>query len=435
VAAARELVSMEWLTQDVRYGFRVFAKRPALTGLVVLLMVLGTALNTAVFSLLNAALLRRLPGNYERLVVVSESHPLRGSNGPCRPANFFDWKEKTRAFESVTSAWGVKMDLTGGDEPERLNVSIVLEDFFTVLGVSPLRGRTFEEADYDKVVGDATQWDAVSGVAVLSDSFWQRRFGGDPAALGKAITLNGNAFTVVGVMPRSFQGLGGESALWVPWAMPPEQRHDRQTHLLFGIAALKEGTSVEQAQTELDAIYHSLRDEFPEENLDWTVRVQPWRDVILGDTKLALFVLFAGSLVVLAIACANIAGLLLGMGVSRQREVTVRRAIGASEWRVARQSLTESLLLASIGGALSLIIGFALSPLLRAYISLPSSRSHSFQGWTRRSCSLSLRSLAPRESCSGRFRRSACPGCRSARYSGQPRIRGQVRFSSCHRPL
>lgn len=355
---------MESLTHDIRYGFRTFTKRPGVTALILLLMALGTAVNTAVFSLMNAAVLRRLPGNYDRLVVVSKAHPRRGSNGPCRPANFFDWKAENKVFESATSAWNVKMDLTGAGEPERLDVSIVLEDFFAVLGVPPLKGRTFEQGDYDNVVGEATQWDAVSGVAVLSYPFWQRRFGGDPAALGKTITLNGNVFTIVGIMPRSFQGLGGASALWLPWTMPPAERHDRETHLLFGIATLKRGTSLEQAQIELAGIYERLQDQFPEENRDWSVQIQPWRDVILGDSKLALFILLAGAFVVLLIACANVAGLLLGVGASRGREVAVRLALGAGQWRIARQFLTESLLLATVGGTISVITAFALTPLL-----------------------------------------------------------------------
>ena len=358
---------MESLGKDIKYAFRIFAKRPGVVALILLLMVLGTALNTAVFSVVTAALLRRLPGNLNRLVVVSEAHPLRGSNGACRPANFFDWKRENRVFESATSFWNVRMDLRGAGEPERLDVSIVLEDFFHVLGVPPLKGRTFGKADYEDIVGDATQWDAVSGVAVLSYPFWQRRFGGDPDALGKTLLLNGNGFTIVGIMPPSVQGLGGAPALWVPWAIPAEQRHDRETHLLYGYAVLKNDVSLERAQMELGGIYERLRDRFPNENRDWSVQVEPWRDVVLGDTHGVLLVLLSCALVVLLIACANVAGLLLSVGTSREREVAVRRAIGASPGRILRQFLTESLLLAAVGGALSLTAAAALTPLLSSF--------------------------------------------------------------------
>jgi putative ABC transport system permease protein len=355
---------MESLTLDIRFAFRTFTKRPGLTALVLALMVSGTALNTAVFSIVNAALIRPMSGNFERLVVVSEAHPLRGSNAAVRPANFFDWKSENRVFESATSARSIRMDLEGGGEPERLDVQIVLEDFFAVLGVPPWKGRTFENADYEKVVGDATRWDAVSGVAVLSYPFWQRQFGGDPAALGKTLVLDRDRFEIIGIMPRYFQGWGGAPALWLPWAMPAEERHDRRTHLLFGIASLKKEVTVEEAQSELDGIYQRLRDRFPDENRDWSVELRSFRNFVLGDARLALLVLLTGVLVVLVIACANVAGLLLSVGADRKKELAVRRAIGASEWRILRQFMTESLLLAAAGGALSLIAAAALAPLL-----------------------------------------------------------------------
>jgi predicted permease len=355
---------MESLALDIRFAFRTFAKRRGLTALVLVLMVSGTALNTAVFSVVHGALLRPMSGNFDRLVVVSEAHPLRGSNAAVRPANFFDWKAGNRVFESATSAWSVRMDLTGAGEPERLEVSIVLEDFFGVLGVPPWKGRTFEKADYEKVVGDATRWDAVSGVAVLSYPFWQRRFGGDPAVLAKTLLLDGNRFEIVGIMPRYFQGWGGAPALWLPWAMPAEERHDRRTHLLYGIASLKKDVTLQQAQSELNAIYQRLRDRFPDENRDWSVELRSFRNFVLGDARLALLALLTGVLVVLVIACANVAGLLLSVGESRKRELAVRRAIGASRWRLLRQFMTESLLLAAAGGALSLMAAAALAPLI-----------------------------------------------------------------------
>jgi putative ABC transport system permease protein len=356
---------MESLALDLRFAFRTFAKRRGLTALVLVLLVSGTALNAAVFSVVNAALLRRLPGNFERLVVVSEAHPLRGSNAAVRPANFFDWKAGNRVFESATSARSIRMDLEAGGEPERLDVAIVLEDFFGVLGVPPWKGRTFEKADYERVVGDATRWDAVSSVAVLSYPFWQRRFGGDPAALGKTVVLDGDRFEIVGIMPRDFQGWGGAPALWLPWAMPAEERHDRRTHLLYGIASLEKDVTLEEAQSELNTIYRRLRDRFPDENRDWSVELRSFRNFVLGDAKSALFALLTGVLVVLVIACANVAALLLSVGADRKKELAVRRAIGASQWRILRQFMTESLLLAAAGGALSLMAAAALAPLLQ----------------------------------------------------------------------
>jgi putative ABC transport system permease protein len=356
--------------RDVRYGLRTFSRRPGTTAIILLLITLGTTLSTAVFSVGKAALLYGVPGNFDRLVIVSEAHPRRGANAACRPANFLDWKAENHVFESATSVWSGRMDLSGREETERVDVSIVLEDYFDVLGVPALAGRTFEKEDHEDAVGDPSAWDAVSGVAVLSYPFWQRRFGGDPDVLGETLTLNGHAFTVVGIMPRSFQGLGGSPELWVPGVPPPEIRHDRESHLLFGFATLKEGVSIERARAELGTIYRRLESRFPESNRDWTSEVRPFRDVLLGDSKTGILLLFGGALVVMAIACVNVAGLLVGVAQGRETEVSIRRALGASRSRLVRQFLTESLLLAGTGGLLSLGCAAALEPVV-AVLNVP----------------------------------------------------------------
>ena len=271
------MAAMHSLWQDLRYGARSLrATTPAVTALVLVLIVLGAGLNTAVFSFVNAALLQSLPyRDFDRLVLVSEFHAQRSSMSTLRPPNYFDWKAENRVFESVTTAVEIRMELGSVDESELVKVEIGPEEYFSVLGVPALIGRTFKAQDFEAVVGDPTQRFAVSDVVVLSYPFWQRQFAGDPGAIGKTLTLNGNAITVVGVMPRAFQGLGGKPALWLPWVLPPEERHNRQSHYSYGYARLKEGVSLEQAQAEMSAIYRRLEERYPAENRDWTVRLQP----------------------------------------------------------------------------------------------------------------------------------------------------------------
>ncbi len=349
------------LIQDLRYAARMQFKNPAFTIVAVIALALGIGANTAIFSVVNSVLLRPLPyKDPERLVMVWEDATKFGyPRDTPAAANYIDWRDQNTVFEGMAAIADESFNLTGVGDPERLEGRTVTANFFPLLGVDPHIGRTFTN-DEDKRGSDQ--------VVVLSYALWQRRFGGDNSIIGKTINLNGLTHTVVGVMPARFQFPTSDDAFWVPIAFTSEQMVNRGRHYLQVVARLKPGTSLEQAQSEMHTIASRLAQQYPDSNTDLGAAVVSLHEHLVGDIRPALLILLGAVGLVLLIACANVANLLLARAAVRQKEIAVRVALGARRWRLIRQFLTESVLLATIGGVIGLAIAFGGLLLLRSFI-------------------------------------------------------------------
>lgn len=346
---------MQSFFQDVRYGFRMLFKNPGFTMVAVLTMALGIGANTAIFSLVNAALLRPLPyPEAERIVHLS---PLTrtGQEYSVTVGQFLFWKEQSRAFESVGAyAYNVFFNLWTGSEPVSVKGLYVSEDFFRVLAVSPAAGRTFTRDD-DRP--------GAAGTVVLSYGLWQRHFAGTADVIGRKILLNGHDYTVVGIMPRTFQ-FAPASDLWVP--LLPANSADPGENFEM-LARIRPGISLQSAQADATVILERFRREFGNALAPSIVELRaiPYRTWLGGDSRMSLLVLLAAVGMVLLIASANVVNLLLARMTSRRTEIALRAAFGAGPWRLSRQLFTESLLLALIGGAAGLVLApWALDALL-----------------------------------------------------------------------
>ena len=344
---------METVIRDVRYGFRSLLKHPGFTALVILTLALGIGASTGIFSVVNTVMLRPLPyPNADRVVAIQELDP-RGKRGQVTPANFLDWRAQNTVFQHLAAIHTRPANLALGDQAERIDLAMASANLFEVFGTTPHSGRFFiptdEQAGHPPIV-------------VLSYSLWQRRFGANPQLVGNSITLDGQNYTVVGIAPAGFQ-YPDKTEVWIPpFRLAPalSERMDptqvRGFGFLSAVALLKPGVTVPQAAGEMETITARLRQQYPESNNRRFNRVVSLHTDLVGDTGGMLWLLFGAVSFVLLIACANVANLLLAQAASRQKEMAIRTALGASRWRVTQQLLIESTVLALAGGALGLLL-------------------------------------------------------------------------------
>ena len=342
---------MDQLIQDIRYAIRMMFKNPGFTFVALITLALGIGANTAIFSLVNGLLLRPLPyGNPDRIVMVWQDYRERTGRAKewTSPDTFFDWRDQNHVFEniSVLDGW---LPTILGSEPEQIPGAIVTHNIFSVLGVSPAIGRTFV-AEEDKPNGRK--------VVILSDGLWKRRFGGDRNVIGKDILINGQKYSVIGVMPPRFEfPMEPDAQIWTPMQVDSTNSCGRGCITLRSIARLRSGITIAQAQSDMNLVAQRMQQQYPEQYRNVGITLTPLHDELTEDIRTPLLVLLAAVGFVLLITCANVANLLLVRASGRKSEIAIRSALGAGKSRLTRQLITENLLLAMIGGAVGIFLG------------------------------------------------------------------------------
>lgn len=351
VAATAPGEHMDTLWKDLRYAFRMMRGRPAFTLLALTALALGIGATCAIFSVVNGTLLQPLPYREPgSLVWLSGTNLPAGiksesASGP----DFLDWQSQNRSFAGMACFSGWQPVLTGQGEPQSIPGAVVSHGLFGLLGVPPLIGRTFETQDDQPG----------KNLAVLSYAIWRRSFGGVPQVLGKSITLNGNPFTVVGVMPPAFLfPSASASEIWTVYDSATLAKRGRRADHLGVIGRLKNGVELSRAQADLDVLGAALEAKYPDTNTNWRINATPLLDRATATIKPALLVLLGAVGVLLVMACTNVAGLMLVRGMARHKEIALRTALGAARRRILRQLLTESVVLASLGGVLGVALAW-----------------------------------------------------------------------------
>jgi putative ABC transport system permease protein len=348
---------MSSILQDLKYSLRTLAKSPGFTAIAILTLALGIGANTAIFSVVNAVLLRPLPfKNPSRLVWSWGNCPLC-DHGAVSPADFLEYRAQNQSFDHYGAmAAGVSLfNLTGNHKPIQIKGSMITAGFFDALGIQPRLGRVFNESDEKSTDPE---------VVILSHHLWQDRFGSDPQVIGQSISLDGKSRAVVGVLAADIPVLT-EADLWFPAPFENKGMQSRRSHFLRPIGLLKPGVTSSQAQSELDAISARLAAQYPVTNNGWSAKLDPLQNVLVGDVRPAIMLLIGAVSLVLLIACANIASLLFARNTARQREIAIRTALGAGRARLLRQLLTESLVLAFAGGVAGIFLANAGVELLK----------------------------------------------------------------------
>jgi putative ABC transport system permease protein len=353
---------MQTLWQDLRYGARIMLKKHGFTLIAVFTLALGIGANTAIFSVVNSVLLRPLPyPNAERLMTIWEDH--RARNGPANewtsPTGFEDWRDQAKSFDHVVALQDWQPTLTGQGDPEQLVGALVSHDTFATLGVTPALGRSFRPEEDQR---------GVESVVIISQGLWRRRFGADPSLVGKKISLNGESIVVIGVMPAGFNfPIIAGADIWRPIQPALNPGCQRGCITVRVMARLKPDATEAQARAELNSIAARIEQQFPDTNTKVGVTLVPLHEFLVGPVKTQMQALLVAVGFVLLIACANVANLLLARSATREKEIAIRASLGAGRWRIARQLLSESLLLAVVGGAMGLLLAYWLVDLLVSF--------------------------------------------------------------------